>query len=100
MIKRLANTVPRAAAIAVPFLFWGCAQPSLDCSAGPSAECDSAFGPCAADADPCRYIPPGATNTLVEIDSAPTPADIFVDGAYEIGDEAPAPTPLVLEEIV
>jgi len=82
MITRLVQTVRGVALIAVAVLIWGCARPSLDCSQGPSPECDPAFGPCAADIDPCRYIPPGATNTLVEIDSAPTPAEIFVDGKY------------------
>ena len=82
MISDRARIAPGAAAIAVPVLILGCAQPNLDCRSGPSPECDSAFGPCAAYIDPCRYIPPGATNTLVEIDSDPTPAKIFVDGTY------------------
>jgi hypothetical protein len=82
MIRRLTKAMPRIAVIAASVLLWSCAKPRLDCSAGPRPECDPTFGPCAADIDPCRYIPPGATNTLVEIDSDPTPAEIFVDGTY------------------
>jgi hypothetical protein len=82
MIRRLDQTIRRVAAIVASILLWGCAKPSLDCSRGPNPECDSTLGFCTADVDPCRYIPPGATNTLVEIDSDPTPADIFVDGGY------------------
>jgi hypothetical protein len=63
-------------------LLASCAQPNRDCRAARAAPCGSAFGPCASEADPCRYVPPGATNALVEIGSAPTPADIYVDGDY------------------
>ena len=82
MIGRLAKTISWVAAVAAPILVSGCAQPNLACGGGPSPECDPAFGPCASDIDPCRHIPPGATNALVEIDSSPTPAEIFVDGTY------------------
>jgi len=78
----IAKTANQAAAITTAVLLAGCAQPSLDCRAARGAPCDSAFGPCAADLDPCRHVPPGATNALVEIGSAPTPADIYVDGEY------------------
>jgi hypothetical protein len=82
MINRRTKRVIKVAAFAASVMIWGCARPSLDCRAVRGATCDGAFGPCAADVDPCRYIPPGATNSLVEIDSDPTPADIFVDGTY------------------
>jgi hypothetical protein len=82
MTRRVAKTASLAAAVAATPLLGGCAQPSLDCPAAGGPTCDSAFGPCAADVDPCRHVPPGATNTLVEIDSQPTPADISVDGTY------------------
>jgi hypothetical protein len=80
--RRLARRGARAAAVAAAVLLGGCAQPGLDCRAARDAACDSSFGPCAADVDPCRDVPPGATNTLVEIESRPTPADVFVDGTY------------------
>jgi len=82
MIRSFAGTDAKAAAIAAAMLLAGCAQPSRDCRDARSAPCDTAFGPCAADVDPCRDVPPGATNTLVEISAQPTPADIFVNGEY------------------
>jgi hypothetical protein len=78
----MVKTVPLLGAVIAPAMLWGCARPSIDCTGGPSPECEPTFGPCAADVDPCRYVPAGATNTLVEIDSFPTPAEIFIDGAY------------------
>jgi len=82
MRRHPARTASLAAVVAATALAGGCAQPSLDCRAARGAACDSAFGLCATDVDPCRDVPPGATNSLVEISSDPTPADIFVDGAY------------------
>jgi len=52
----------------------GCATRHLDCSSGARL---FTLGP-----DPCRYIPPGASNELVEIGSSPTAAAIYVDGTY------------------
>jgi hypothetical protein len=82
MRRRLAKTAAMAAAVAAAALLEGCAQPNRDCRAARDTTCDNAFGPCAADVDPCRDVPSGATSTLVEIGSQPTPADIFVDGTY------------------
>jgi hypothetical protein len=82
VIERIAKSSAGIAVIAVLLLFWGCAHSPLDCSGGPSPPCDPALPPCAADIDPCRYIPPGASNALVEINSDPTPAEIFVNGTY------------------
>ncbi|WP_295582948.1 PEGA domain-containing protein [uncultured Lamprocystis sp.] len=52
----------------------GCATRNLDCSSGAR--------PSAIEPDPCRYIPAGASNELVEIGSSPTSAAIYVDGIY------------------
>jgi len=82
MIRRTAQTTHKVAVLAVAVLLWGCARPSLDCSEGPMPDCDPTLGPCAADMDPCSYIPPGTTNALVEIDAMPTSAKIYVDGEY------------------
>jgi hypothetical protein len=61
----------------------GCAATAnLDCSVAPKPRCDKAAEHCIAPPDPCRYIPPGTSNELVEIDSSPTPAAIYVDGRY------------------
>ena len=82
MKRNLARTASITAAVAAAVLLGGCAQPNRDCRAARDTTCDSALGPCAADVDPCRDVPPGATSALVEIGSQPTPADIFVDGTY------------------
>jgi hypothetical protein len=82
MRRRLAETASLAATVAAAVLLAGCAQPSRDCRAARDAICDNAFNPCAADVDPCRDVPPGATNSLVEIGSVPTPADIYVNGEH------------------
>ena len=83
MTRRLLTQIaPRVAGAAAAALVWACARPDLDCSRGPTPKCDLDMVPCAADIDPCRYIPPGATNTLVEIDSSPTAAMIYVNGEY------------------
>jgi hypothetical protein len=83
MIRRPTQTATKINALAVAVLLGGCARTSLDCSEGPRPKCDpTTFGACAPGIAPCRYIPPGATNTLVEIDSSPTPARIYVDGTY------------------
>ncbi|WP_295383895.1 PEGA domain-containing protein [uncultured Thiodictyon sp.] len=71
-----------ALVMALATLAGGCATANLDCSAGPKPRCDAADAHCVALPDPCRYIPPGASNDLVAIDSSPTPADIYVDGDY------------------
>jgi len=52
----------------------GCAPRNLDCS--------SAARPLTTGPDPCRYLPLGASNALVEIGSSPTAAAIYVDGTY------------------
>ena len=82
MSGRLIPAAFRRAAVAIPLVLWSCARPSLDCrgGAGAAPACEPALWPCSADPDPCRYLPPGATNRLVEIDSQPTPAEIFVNG--------------------
>lgn len=67
--------------IAAAPLLVGCAHPSRDCRDARVA-CESVFNPCSSDLDPCRDVPPGADNSLVEIDSEPTSADIFVNGTY------------------
>ena len=82
MRRRLAKTASMTAAVAAAAMLGGCAQPSRDCRTARDTSCDSAFGPCVADINPCRDVPSGATSTLVEIGSQPTPADIFVDGTY------------------
>lgn len=82
MIKRLARTILGLAAVAALVVFSGCAQPNLDCNVGAKPKCDPRFGHCAGDIDPCRHIPPGATSALLEIDSSPSSAKIFVDGTY------------------
>lgn len=64
-------------------LLTGCAEtPKLDCTDASRPPCDAIFGPCPAPPDPCTYIPPGASNALVEMDSFPTAAAIFVNGDY------------------
>ncbi|WP_295443141.1 PEGA domain-containing protein [uncultured Thiodictyon sp.] len=68
--------------LALAALSGGCATANLDCSAGPKPRCDAATEHCVAPPDPCRYIPPGTSNDLVEIESSPTPAAIYVDGNY------------------
>jgi hypothetical protein len=80
--RRLTRTAPRIGGAAVAVLAWACTPSSLDCSRRPTPECDPDVLPCTADVDPCRYIPPGATNTLVDIDSSPTTANIYVNGEY------------------
>lgn len=83
MIRGPAQAIHKVAVLAVAVQLTACAGPSLDCSEGPRPKCDpTTLGSCAADIDPCRHIPPGATSTLVEIDSSPTPARIYVDGTY------------------
>jgi hypothetical protein len=79
---QLALPAFKIAAVAIAVQIWGCTQPSLGCREDLKAECGSTFAPCTVLIDPCRDIPPGATNSLVEIDSSPTPAEIFVDGTY------------------
>jgi hypothetical protein len=80
--RSIAKMAAQAAAVAAAVLIAACSQPNRDCRAGRGAPCDSAFGPCPTQVDPCRSVPSGATNALVEIGSAPTPADIYVDGDY------------------
>jgi hypothetical protein len=80
-------TTSRTSALALAALLFstqlaGCATPNLDCRAGAQPQCEETIGPCAKPPDPCRYIPPGASNDLVEIGSSPTPAAIYVDGEY------------------
>ena len=80
--RLLTRIAPSVAGATVAILVWACARPNLDCSQGPTPQCDPEIVPCTADIDPCRYIPPGATNTLVEIESSPTTAEIYVNGEY------------------
>ena len=61
----------------------GChAMQGLDCSDRTRLSCKDILGSCGSSPDPCDSIPPGASNALVEIDSFPTSAAIFVNGDY------------------
>ena len=55
---------------------------NVDCTPGARPVCTPLQEPCPRPAAPCSYLPPGATNALVEIGSSPTPAAIYVDGEY------------------
>jgi hypothetical protein len=75
--------LPTPAALAIIFLMVGCAsQKSIDCTSNVDRMLTwlPAYG--VAPPDPCGYLPLGASNTLVEIDSSPTPAAIYVNGDY------------------
>lgn len=64
-------------------LMLGCAgQTSIDCTSNVDRLLTwlPVYG--AAPPDPCGYVPRGSSNTLVEIDSSPTPAAIYVNGDY------------------
>ena len=61
----------------------GCGtQTNIDCTSRVDRLLTWLPGYGAAPPDPCGYIPPGASNTLVEIESSPTPAAIYVNGDY------------------
>jgi hypothetical protein len=54
----------------------------VDCTPEARPICSPLQEGCPRPAAPCGYLPPGATNALVEIGSSPTPANIYVDGEY------------------
>ena len=71
------------AVLTIAPLILGCAsQTSIDCTSNVDRLFTwlPVYG--VAPPDPCGYVPPGASNTLVEIDSLPTPAAIYVNGDY------------------
>ena len=83
MIHHLAETGCKVAIFAVAVMSWGCTPPGLGYSERPVSECNPTFGTCDDDrVDLCPYVPEGATHSLVEIGSSPTPAEIYVDGMY------------------
>ena len=85
------SSARRAATILALALLAGCATPTFECpSLAP--ECTDAFAPCEPVPEGCRKVPPGASHALVEIDSSPTTAAIYLDGEY-IG-ETPLRYPL------
>lgn len=57
----------------------GCSTRPLDCS-GQRNACAGAFADCAPVPESCRNVPPGVSYGLVDIDTSPTPASIYVDG--------------------
>ena len=69
----------------------GCATETLDCHSR-MATCTEPFTTCQPLPEACDKVLPGASHALVEIDSSPTPAAIYLDGEY-IG-ETPLRYPL------